>query len=38
MIDIHNAEKAREAQNQFMKRFMPSGVKIGGEQNRNRGK
>jgi hypothetical protein len=29
MIYIHNAKKAREAQGQFMKRFMPSGVKSG---------
>jgi integrase len=29
MIYIHNAKKAREAQGQFMNRFMPSGVKSG---------
>jgi hypothetical protein len=35
MIYIHNAKKAREAQGQFMKRFMPSGVKSRSEQNHN---
>ena len=29
MIYIHNSKKAREAQGQFMNRFMPSGVKSG---------
>jgi hypothetical protein len=29
MIYIHNAKRAREAQGQFMNRFMPSGVNSG---------
>jgi site-specific recombinase XerD len=35
MIYIHNAKKAREAQGQFMNRFMPSGVKSGVSKNHN---
>jgi hypothetical protein len=35
MIYIHNAKKAREAQGQFMNRFMPSGVKSGVSKNDN---